>query len=76
MRVYRIGTVAPRWIVLLPDGSTVSVLLRTWNSHSLLDVTIQLSSVRAGTMTGLCGTNDGNKFNDLVGFDGLQHGST
>lgn len=38
-----------------------------------VDVTVQLSSIHTGNMMGLCGSNDGNKMNDLVGRDGKTY---
>jgi hypothetical protein len=66
----------PRWVMVLPDGSTISFMLRTWSGATMVDVTIQLAIGRSRTMMGLCGTNDGEKNNDLVGATGVTHGCT
>ena len=36
----------------------------------MLDVIVTAAPTRIGGLAGLCGTNDGNKYNDLKGFYG------
>jgi hypothetical protein len=55
-----------RYVVTLPDGSSISLARH--------DFTVRVSAARRGTMMGLCGSNDKNMTNDLLGPDGLAYG--
>ena len=70
LRIYRVGTTSPTWVVVLPDSSSITL------SCCPVGVVVQLASTRRSTMIGLCGSNDDNVNNDLVGFDHVQHGGT
>ena len=63
LRIFRVGTATPYWVVMLPDSSTITLTCCS------IGVVIQLASTRRGTMVGLCGTNDGNVTNDQIGSD-------
>jgi hypothetical protein len=72
IRVYRTVTSNPSWIVVLPDGTTVTVQIRRWGNVFMLDVTVSATPIRSGGLAGLCGTNDGIKSNDLRGAFGTS----
>ncbi len=67
LRIYRVGTSKPLWVIVLPDTSVI--ILTCCPMH----VYIHLASTRRGTMVGLCGTNDGNVTNDAYGADGVNY---
>ncbi len=67
LRIFRVGSLTPSWVILLPDTSTITLTCCSVN------IWIQLASTRRGTMVGLCGTNDGNVTNDVYGADGVNY---
>jgi hypothetical protein len=68
--VYRSFIRTPSWTVVLSDGTVVAVQIGRWGAIFFLDVTVRVTPVRKGGLAGLCGTNDGQKSNDLRGAFG------
>ncbi len=67
LRIYRVGTSKPSWVIVLPDTSVIIL------SCCPVNIWIHLASTRRGTMVGLCGTNDHNVTNDAYGADGVNY---
>ncbi len=68
--MYRSFTRTPSWTVVLSDGTVVAVQIGRWGAIFFLDVSVRVTPVRKGGLAGLCGTNDGQKLNDLRGAFG------
>lgn len=63
VRVLRIASATPQWVILLPDGSSVSITVVS----IYVNIVVKLNNIHYGAIGGLCGTFDGVWQNDLLG---------